>query len=50
MKPWKVVVAAVLAFALGVAWDMFPHPLLGWALFAALVVLLWSAFTDGAND
>ena len=45
----RLIVAAILAFTLGVAWDEMPHPLLGWALFAALVTLVWMAFHQGED-
>lgn len=47
---WAIVAASILAFVLGVAWDEMPHPLLGWALFAALVVLIWRVLSEGWKD
>lgn len=46
----KIIAAAVLAFVLGVAWDELPHPILGWALSAALVALLWYAVQGPGED
>lgn len=46
----KIAIAAVLAFVLGVAWDELPHPILGWMLAAALVVLIWFAVCGPGED